>query len=73
VFLDFSPHGVFMGIITTFHVVVFSLFSHMILGVFAQSFVIYIFKFFIRFFSKIIFILNNVEVLKKEYYKTYVS
>jgi hypothetical protein len=49
-----------MGTITTVYVVAFSYFSHRVLGVFAQTFVIYIFRFVSLNFSKIVFILCDV-------------
>jgi hypothetical protein len=49
-----------MGIIMTLYVIAFSCFSHMVSGVFAQAFVIYIFRFFSLGFSNIVFILCDV-------------
>jgi hypothetical protein len=46
--------------------VALSYFSHRVSGVFAQIFVIYIFKFFPLGFLKIIFILHKVQALKRE-------
>jgi hypothetical protein len=48
------------------YVVALSYFSHRVSGVFAQIFVIYIFRFFPLGFLKIIFILRKVQVLKGE-------
>jgi hypothetical protein len=45
-FLNFSPLGFFMGTIMTFYIVAFSYFFHRVSRVFAQIFVIYIFRFF---------------------------
>jgi hypothetical protein len=53
-----------MGTIMTLYVVAFSYFSHRDSRVFAQVFVIYIFRFFPLGFSKIIFILRKVQALK---------
>jgi hypothetical protein len=52
----------------TLYVVVLFYFSHRVLGVFAQAFVIYIFNFFSLDFSKII--LSEVQALKGECYNT---
>jgi hypothetical protein len=49
----------------TLYVVSFSYFSHRVLLVFAQAFVIYIFRFFLLGFLKIVFILRDVQVLKR--------
>jgi hypothetical protein len=54
----------------TLYVVAFSYLFHRVLGVFAQSFVIYIFRFFSPGFSKIVFIIRDVQVLKGECYNT---
>jgi hypothetical protein len=54
----------------TFYVITFSCFPHRVLGVFAHVFVIYIFRFFPMSFSKIVFILYDVQVLKGECYNT---
>jgi hypothetical protein len=40
-----------MGIIMTFYVIALFCFSHRVSGVFAHSFVIYIFRFFTEFFK----------------------
>jgi hypothetical protein len=61
-----------MGTITTFYVAAFSYFFHRVSRVFAQAFAIYIFRFFPLGFSKIVFILCDVQVLKGECYKIYV-
>jgi hypothetical protein len=61
-----------MRIIMILYVVSFSCFSHRVSGVFTQTFVIYIFRFFSLGFSKIIFILCDVQVIKKECYKTHI-
>jgi hypothetical protein len=55
--LNFSQHGGFMEIITTFYVVASSCFPHMVLGVFAQAYSIQIFIVFALGFLKIVFIL----------------
>jgi hypothetical protein len=49
-----------MGTITALYIVAFSCFPHRVSGVFAQTFVIYIFKFLPMGFSKIEFILCDV-------------
>jgi hypothetical protein len=54
----------------TFYDVTFSCFSHRVLGVFTKSFVIYIFRFFPLNFSKIVFILYDVQIFKEECYNT---
>jgi hypothetical protein len=59
-----------MGTIMIFYTIVSSHFSHMVSGVFAQAFVIYIFKFFSLDFLNIVLILCDVQVLKGECYNT---
>jgi hypothetical protein len=59
-----------MGTIMTLYVVAFSYFSYMVSGVFAQVFVIYIFRFFSTVFSKIVFIPRDVQVLNGQCYNT---
>jgi hypothetical protein len=54
-----------------FYIVAFSYFFHRVSRVFAQIFVIYIFRFFPLIFLNIAFILCDVQVLKNECYKTY--
>jgi hypothetical protein len=54
-----------MGRITILYAVTFSYFPHRVSGVFAHTFVIYIFRFFSLGFLKIVFILRNVQVLKR--------
>jgi hypothetical protein len=68
-FLDFSLQGFFMEIIMILYVVVFFCFSHKVSRIFAQVFIIYIFRFFSLDFLKIIFILYNIQVvLQRECY-----
>jgi hypothetical protein len=59
-----------MGTIMILYAVAFSYFSHRVSGVFAQALVIYIFIFFPLDFLKIVFILGDVQVLKRECYNT---
>jgi hypothetical protein len=40
---------------------------------FTQTFIIYIFRFFLLNFLKIVFILHDIQVLKEQCYNTYVS
>jgi hypothetical protein len=70
-FLIFSPWGFLMKIIMTLYVVAFSYFFHRVSGVFSHAFIIYIFRFFPLGFSKIIFILHEIQALKGECYNTY--
>jgi hypothetical protein len=67
-FLNFFLQWFFMGIIMTLYVVAFFCFSHRVSGVFTQAFVIYIFRFFLLGFSKIVFILCDVQMLNGEGY-----
>jgi hypothetical protein len=73
-FLDFSPRGGggFMGTITTLHVVAFSFFLKGFQEVLHKHLLCTSSYFFPLDFLKIIFILYNIEVLKRECYKTYV-
>jgi hypothetical protein len=73
-FLDFSPRGGggFMGTITTLHVVAFSFFSKGFRRFYTSICYVHLQIFFPLDFLKIIFILYNIEVLKRECYKTYV-
>jgi hypothetical protein len=57
----------------TLYVIAFSYFFHRISRVFAQAFVIYIFRFFALDFLKIIFILCDIQTLKRECYNTNIS
>jgi hypothetical protein len=59
-----------MGIITTIYVVAFSCFSHRVLRVFHKH--LLHLQIFSVGFSKIVFILYEVQALKGECYKTYV-
>jgi hypothetical protein len=61
-----------MRTITILYIVAFSYFSLGILGVFTQVFIIYIFRFFLLDFLKIIFILHEVHVVKGKCYNIYV-
>jgi hypothetical protein len=54
-----------MRTIMILYAVAFSYFFHRVLRVFAQAFVIYIFRFFSLGFSKIVFILCDIQVLKR--------
>jgi hypothetical protein len=69
-FLIFPPQGFFMGTIMTVYDVAFYCFFHMVLEVFAQVFIIYIFRFFSIGFSKIVFILREIQALKGKCYNT---
>jgi hypothetical protein len=60
-----------MGTIMTLFVIAFSCFPHWISGVFAQAYIIYIFRFFPLVFLKIVFILCDVQILKGSVKKTY--
>jgi hypothetical protein len=53
-----------MGTKMKLYVVAFSYFFHRVLGVFAQAFIIYIFRFFLLSFLKITFIVCKVQSLK---------
>jgi hypothetical protein len=53
-----------------FYDIAFSCFSHRVSGVFAQAFIIYIFRFFPLDFLKIVFIMYDVQMLNGECYNT---
>jgi hypothetical protein len=59
-----------MKTITTLYTVAFFDFSHKFLGAFAHIFIIYIFRFFLLDFLKIVFILREVQALKGKCYST---
>jgi hypothetical protein len=59
-----------MGTIMTLYDVPFLLFFHRVSVVFTQVFIIHIFRFFSLNFLKIVFILRDVQVLKRERYNT---